>query len=183
MEPKAPGTGNITTKCAFILQFALGSSLAMVANKTTRFQFFDTPTRVVKYILEHPDVIEYIYAPDPEGDDIVSGYFRTRIPRRPSWWQSKYDGSFVMNTNVYANYRDIVKQARLDFGEAAIEKVGKRPTYEFTKEQRQRGAASTANYWAKVKDACLNGQVAWIQEKYPKFWETRQDCIQKWLKI
>lgn len=181
MKPKAPGTGNITTKCAFIPQFALGSSLAMVANKTTRFQFLDTPTDVAEHMLEHPDVIEYIYAPDPEDPDYATGYFRTRIPRRPSWWKSNYDGSFV-HTNIYANYRDIVEQARLDFGEAAIEKVGKRPTYEFTKEQRQRGAASTAKYWDKVKEACLNGQVAWIQETYPKFWETRQDCIQKWLK-
>jgi len=154
----------------------------MVARKTTRFHFFDTPADVAEHLLEHPDVIEYIWVRDPEGEDTSMGYFRTHVPRQPGWWQNSYAASFVSQTNPYANYRDIVEQARIEFGDAAIEKVGKKPTYVFTKEQRQRAAASTSDYWSKVKEACLNGQVDWIKDKYPKFWATRQDFIQKWIK-
>jgi len=152
----------------------------MANNKTTKFQFFDTPRDVAELLVQDERIVEYIYGAGDEPDD-VDGYFRTRIPINPSTFKYQYEGVCITHTNKYANYRDIVHEARRQFGEDAVEKVAKPPKFQFTPEQRMRAAGSTALYWIKVKEACLSGDVSWIKQSYPKFYATRQDFILKWV--
>jgi len=46
--------------------------------------------------------------------------------------------------------------------------------------QRQRASTQARSYWLIMKQKVQAGEFEWIQKTYPKFWETRQDYINKY---
>jgi len=56
---------------------------------------------------------------------------------------------------------------------------GRVRTWSISTQQRERASMAVSSFWNNMKQKVEAGELEWVQKTFPKFWETRQDYINK----
>jgi len=146
-------------------------------SKSTRFSFLTRDPRDLDLILADRSFIQLAYyeieLTRHAGIVRLSSANKCKI----SAIKAKYPDVVWSLPQLYMEFDWLVRQMKED--NPSTVKRGRISTRTWSVEQRQRSSASVTLFWNSMKQKVQAGELEWVQKTYPKFWETRQDYINK----
>jgi len=151
-------------------------------SKSTRFSFYTANMEQLAQLLADKHFVQVAYYNDPLSPG-YTGIVRLTAANKclPSTIKMKYPDAVWTLPRLYMEFDWLVQQMKEDHPETQTR--GRISTRTWSVEQRQRSSASVTLFWNTMKTKVEAGELEWVQKTYPKFWETRQDYIEKYKPI